>query len=327
MASMPPQFASEDIAAVKRYRPGKELLPSHWSEGFVPAQGLHHHYYRTGGEKPRLVLLHGFQESALCWLRVAKVLEHGYDLLLLDARGHGLTERAGANFTPQALAEDVAEVIQVLNFDQPHVLGFSMGSDTAIRLAATCPSLVRTMIVSGVSDQVPEPQQFVQSPGYRAWYQAFVDYIKALKTQTHEERLVSSLRMQPPGTALLPEDEYVPLVEASANVDLDLVLQGDELWSQVRQRYEEGREMQARITCPVLLMYSGHFPTPGASMTLREEPGKRPNEKIVYFEHAGHLIYREHFAQFIAVITAFLTEHEPSLSATRGSTGSEGRPD
>jgi len=323
MASMSPQFLPRDIASVKRYRTIKELLPSHWSEGFVPAHGLHHHYYRTGGEKPRLVLLHGFQESAVCWLRVAKALEHDYDLLLLDARGHGLTERAGANFTPQALTEDVAEVIQVLNLDQPHLLGFSMGSDTAIRLAATYPSLVRTIIVSGASDQAPEPQQFALSPGYRAWYQAFVDYIKALKTQTHEERLVSSLRMQPPGTPLLPEEEYVPLVEASAHVDLELVLQGDELWSQARQRYEECRQMQARVTCPVLLMYSSHFPTPGASVTLREEPGERPNEKIVRFEHAGHLIYREHFEQFIEVITAFLTEHEPSLSANRDHAASD----
>jgi N-formylmaleamate deformylase len=310
MASMPPNCAPEHIAAVKRYRKIEELLPSHWSEHSVLAHGLRHHYYRTGGEKPQLLLLHGFQESALCWLRVAKVLEQDYDLLLLDARGHGLTERAGASFTPQALTEDVADVIQALKLDQPHLLGFSMGSETAIRLAATYPSLVRTVIVSGASDRAPEPQQFAHSPGYQAWYQAFVEYIKALKTQTHEERLVSSLRMQPPGTPLFPEEEYVPLVEASAHVDLDLVLHSDALWSQARQRYEEGRQMQARITCPVLLMYSDHFPTPGASVTLREEPGERPNETIVRFEHAGHLIYREHFAQFIGVVTAFLAKHK-----------------
>jgi pimeloyl-ACP methyl ester carboxylesterase len=157
----------------------------------------------------------------------------------------------------------------------------------------------------------------MDSPGYRTWYQTFVDYLKELKTQTHEERLLSSLRMQPPDAPLLPEEEYVPLLEASAHVDLDLVLQGDELWSQARQRYEEGRQEQARITCPVLLMYSDHFPTPGAAVIVREEPGERSNEKIVRFEHAGHLIYREHFEQFIGVVTAFLAEHESFPLANR----------
>jgi len=59
----------------------------------------------------------------------------------------------------------------------------------------------------------------------------------------------------------------------------------------------------------VLLLYSEHFPAPGTPVTLREEPGERLNEKIVCFEHAGHLIYREHFEQFVKVVTAFLKEY------------------
>jgi pimeloyl-ACP methyl ester carboxylesterase len=109
-----------------------------------------------------------------------------------------------------------------------------------------------------------------------------------------------------PGVPLPPEDQYVPMVEASAHVDLDLVLLGNELWSRARQQYEEVRQWQTRITCPVLLLYSGHFPAPGTPVTLREEPGERPNEKIVRFEHADHLIYREHVEQFVKVVTAFL---------------------
>jgi pimeloyl-ACP methyl ester carboxylesterase len=303
------QFSPEQIAAVKNYRKIEELIPSHWSESFVKANGLRHHYYRTGGEKPQLVLLHGFQESAICWLPVAKVLEQDYDIILIDARGHGLSDRITTGFTPQLLTEDVADVIQALKLDRPHILGFSMGSDTVIRLAATHPGLMRTIIVAGTSDQAPQTQDFVNSPGYQAWYQSFVDYLKALKTQTHEERMISSLRMLPPGTPLPSEDQYVPLVEAYAHVDIDLVLLGNELWSRARQQYEEVRQLQTSITCPVLLMYSEHFSTPGVPVTLREEPGERPNEKIVRFENAGHLIHREHFERFVEVVTMFLKEH------------------
>lgn len=72
----------EQLAAVKQYRTIEALIPAHWTEGDVQANGIRQHYYRSGGTKPVLVLLHGFQESALCWLPVARVLEQDYDLVL-----------------------------------------------------------------------------------------------------------------------------------------------------------------------------------------------------------------------------------------------------
>ena len=94
------------------------------------------------------------------------MLEQDYDLVLIDARGHGLSDRAGPAFTPHLLTADAAGVIQALKLDQPHLFGFSMGAETAVRLAATHPGLVRTVIVSGANDQAPQPQQVVNSPGY-----------------------------------------------------------------------------------------------------------------------------------------------------------------
>ncbi len=47
-------------ALVKTYRPIEELIPAHWREGDVLANGIRHHYYRTGGDKPPLLLPHGF---------------------------------------------------------------------------------------------------------------------------------------------------------------------------------------------------------------------------------------------------------------------------
>ncbi|MEO8957146.1 MAG: alpha/beta fold hydrolase [Ktedonobacteraceae bacterium] len=75
-------------AIVQTYRPIEELVPAHWNEGDVVANGIRQHYYRTGGEKPPLLLLHGFNEYGLTWLRTAKELAGDYDIIMLDARGH-----------------------------------------------------------------------------------------------------------------------------------------------------------------------------------------------------------------------------------------------
>src|SRR5947209_4169274 len=292
MNNAQPHLSPQRVARVKSYRKIEDLIPSHWSEGDLQANGIRQHYYRTGGEKPQLVLLHGLQESALCWLRVAKVLEQDYDLVLLDARGHGRSDRITSGFSPELLTEDAAGAIGVLGLERPSVLGFSMGGSTAIRLAATHPDLVQSILVGGWSDTQPDGQAFLNSEGYQAWYKSWLTWLESLQKQTHEEQLVSTLTHMPPGAPLLPEDEYVPMVDANAHVDLDLVRRGNELWSQASVQAQETKAMVQRITCPVLLMYSGFFPVPGAPQTLREEPSEQPNVKIVRFENAGHLIYR-----------------------------------
>ncbi len=90
-------------ANVKTYRPIEELLPAHWSEGNVFANGIRHHYYRTGGNKPALLLLHGFNEYGLTWLRVAKELEQDYDIIMVDARGHGRSDGIASGFSNSLL--------------------------------------------------------------------------------------------------------------------------------------------------------------------------------------------------------------------------------
>ena len=306
---MQSHLSEAQIETVKRYRKIEALVPAHWTEDRVLAHGIQQHYYRTGGDKPRLLLLHGFMESALSWLRTAKVLESQYDVIMVDARGHGLSDGIASGYSPQLLTDDVAEFIRALGLDKPAVLGFSLGGEMALRLAALYPDLPRCVLVGGANDQLGDVEAMSSSEGYKAWYNAWVAWLRDLKTQTHEERLVSSLHQLPPGAPLPPEDEYVAMVESSARVDLGLVELGPSLWSLRKAQFEEVKALQERITCPVLLMYSGYFSVPGAPQALREEPSTQPNVKIVRFENAGHMIYRERFDQFIDVVQRFLREH------------------
>src|SRR3989440_12033128 len=105
-----PSYA-ELQALVKTYRPIEELLPAHWSEGDVFANGIRHHYYRTGGEKPALLLLHGFNEYGLTWLRVAKELEQDYDIIMVDASGHGSSDGIAFGFSSILLVIDALAII------------------------------------------------------------------------------------------------------------------------------------------------------------------------------------------------------------------------
>jgi N-formylmaleamate deformylase len=67
---------------------------AHWQSGDVTANGIRLHYTRTGGDKPPLVLAHGVTDDGLCWTPVAAALAPDYDVIMVDARGHGRSARS-----------------------------------------------------------------------------------------------------------------------------------------------------------------------------------------------------------------------------------------
>ena len=61
---------------------------AHWIQNDLLVNGVRLHYYRTGhGDKPPLVLVHGFSDNGLCWTPVARDLEAEYDVIMPDMRG------------------------------------------------------------------------------------------------------------------------------------------------------------------------------------------------------------------------------------------------
>ena len=105
---------------------------TNWHSDLVQVNGHAIHYYRTGGQKSPLILLHGFSDNGLCWLRAAQTLQVTYDLIMPDAHGHGLSYRVTPG-QPLNLVDDVAGLIQALELKKPALLGHSMGASTAER--------------------------------------------------------------------------------------------------------------------------------------------------------------------------------------------------
>jgi pimeloyl-ACP methyl ester carboxylesterase len=293
-------------AIMKTYRPIEELLPAHWSEGDVFANGIRHHYYRTGGNKPALLLLHGFNEYGLTWLRVAKELEQDYDIIMVDARGHGHSDGIADGFSSSLLVEDAAGVIRALNLDRPRIIGLSQGGSTVLRLAVTYPELVHSFIFEGWGDEA-RGGAVANSEGYQAWVNSWLAWLEQLRTMSHQERIVSALPQLLPttGGSLWPEDEYVPMVEAYAQFDLDLARSSMQLWANSDK--DDPAELLQRVTCPALIMkHAWAFPAPGTQPAVREMPSEQPHIRIVYFENTGHLIRRVAFGQYMSLVREFL---------------------
>lgn len=303
--TLPPQGYPDFAAAVARYRPLEDLIPSGWTQDTLVTNGFRHHVYRTGGGKPPVLLLHGFLDGAPSWFRTATALAAEFDVIMPDARGHGRSDRSGARYDPDQMAEDGADIIRALECAPARVLGHSMGGGTAIRLADRHPDLVRAVIIEGWGDTSAGAADLSRTPQYQAWLNEYVAWLERLKTLDHADRMASALSQLQPGSPLLPEEEYVAWVDTCAHLDLDLVRLVATLWSRLTADVEVTTQALRRAACPVLVMKSDFFPTPG-ERRLRDEPSDRPNVRVVRFEHTGHLIHRDAFQPFVELTRDFL---------------------
>lgn len=117
-----------------------------WPSGLLPISGGQIAYHRTGGDGPALVLSHGLTDNRLCWSRLAAALSPDFDVIMLDARGHGGSSRMipGELHDPAA---DVAEAIEALGLTRPIVMGHSVGARSTARYADTWPDRVARVIL------------------------------------------------------------------------------------------------------------------------------------------------------------------------------------
>jgi pimeloyl-ACP methyl ester carboxylesterase len=104
-----------------------------------------------------IVLLHGFSaDSERNFVRpgiLAKLLAAGERVVALDARGHGRSDRPTdvAAYEHDAMRRDVAALLDHLAIAECVVVGYSMGGQTALRLAAVDPR-VSALVLLGVGD-------------------------------------------------------------------------------------------------------------------------------------------------------------------------------
>lgn len=118
-----------------------------WIEGTCEGNGIDMHYFRTGGNKSPVVLLHGLMTSGICWTPVARVLEKDYDVIMPDARGHGNSGVPDQGYLYENLAADVVSLIDALDLVNPVLVGHSMGGMTAAVVASRNPKRLRGLIL------------------------------------------------------------------------------------------------------------------------------------------------------------------------------------
>lgn len=124
-------------------------IPKGWSDGYVFANGIRIHYYHAipNPGKPVIVMAHGVSDNGLCWTTLTQKLQSDYDIYMVDARGHGLTDPPTPADSSNAMVKDLVEFTERMKLIKPILMGHSMGAATVMRIGADYPQLAKAIIM------------------------------------------------------------------------------------------------------------------------------------------------------------------------------------
>ena len=126
------------------------------------ADGIEWHYLRSeeAGDKPVVLLVHGFGADSSNWVRFVNELEGEYHFIVPDLPGHGTTTRnLELNYSTPNQAARVLTLMTALEVEQFHMAGNSMGGDITLRTTEIAPQRVLSMGLidsAGITLRTPE---------------------------------------------------------------------------------------------------------------------------------------------------------------------------
>jgi pimeloyl-ACP methyl ester carboxylesterase len=268
--------------------------PSGWTDGYVIANGIRIHYWRTGGDKPVMVLAHGSSDDGLCWTNFAKELTDDYDIIMFDARGHGLSDPPSKSDPSDVQAEDLAALVRALKLEKPILMGHSMGSSSVARCSAKYPDLPSAVILE-------DPRLIPRSP----------DDPRASPTAESQERRRNQVLER-------NNKSYEQLVAECMERSPSWGRSECECWAPSKRLHHPNTayrrfgdrppmgELFTKIIVPTLILKAD---ASDSDRKKNEQVAKvLQNGTLVHIDGAGHNVRREQKASLLKSLNAFLAE-------------------
>jgi pimeloyl-ACP methyl ester carboxylesterase len=253
--------------------------------------------FRSAGEGPALVLLHGFLCDSRCWRRQLSDLSDRFTVIAWDAPGAGATPDPPDPFTITDWARSLVGFLDVMGVERAHILGLSWGGLLAQELYRVDPTRVLGLILADT---------------YAGWK-------GSLGSSVAEQRLARCI-----GESSLPPEEFVArwvpvefftdaappeLAAEMAAVVADFHPVGFRLMAKALAD-EDTTEFLPRIEVPTLLLWGeeDRRSPVGIAEQFRDAI---PGAELVVLPRAAHISNMERPDAFNAEVRRFCLSHLP----------------
>jgi pimeloyl-ACP methyl ester carboxylesterase len=264
------------------------------SRQVLEREGVRLSYLDFGGDGPPVVLLHGLAGHAGEWAETARWLSERAQVLALDARGHGRSEREPSDVTRAAHVADVAFVVEQLDLEPVVLIGQSLGGQTALLVAAERRDIVRGLVLADASPAEGRESEVADvQRALAGWPVPFPSRDAALSffggPSLAAEAWVQGLEQR--------DDGWWP------SFDLDVIIRT------LREAAGESHwEHWEAIACPTLVVRAGNELVRDAE--ARQMIDRLPRAQFVELHDAEHDLHLDRPLEWRRAITDFLDEFD-----------------
>lgn len=263
------------------------------------------HYAEGPAHGVPLVMLHGATARWQTFLSVLPLLAMRYHTYALDLRGHGLSGRTPGAYKTVDFPKGIDTFLREQVAEPAVLLGWSLGSDVALQLAAEAPELVRALILEDSDAHlITETGADETDPGLIPIFEFLRSTYDIVSKDPSFPHVLASL------AAIDPQEDDISRrrrAKTLGQVDPEFLLEGAN--NTMDLGFRPG-ELAEKITCPVLLIRGD----PALGGIVKDEDVDWYRSHIRDFSHiavagAGHnvhrtqpLTYYQHVMNFIEAI-------------------------
>ncbi|HQN51918.1 MAG TPA: alpha/beta hydrolase [Phenylobacterium sp.] len=259
-----------------------------WRKGWVEVAGGRLAYHRTGGSGPVMVLAHGLTDNGLCWSRLANALQDRFDVILLDARGHGESARI-SDGPPHDPGMDLVQACEALGLAAPIIVGHSVGARAALDFAALRPDGLAALVLE--DPPLLPLLDAAKTERRRLGFQQDVEAMQALS----DDGLAERGRQSHP---TWDEGDFPAWRTSKRQVDPRAYPEFQRPW----------QAALAAVTVPTLLVCGTVADGSLVKDDIAAEASAlNPRLEVVRIEGAGHNTRRENFPAYLDAVSNFLS--------------------
>jgi pimeloyl-ACP methyl ester carboxylesterase len=270
----------------------------------------------TGGEGPPLLLVHGWPQSWYQWRMLMPALARDFQVVAVDQRGIGLSDKPPGGYDTATLASDLVALMEVLGHQRFALVGFDTGMVISYALAADHPDRLERLVVGeaplpGVSPPVPLilPPQLND----RLWHIAFnqLEQVNEQLVTGREAIFFGAEYAASAGTNKLPDETVSYYVDRLA-ADPEALHGSFQLYRAFPTTIAQNQQRKTRrLTLPVQAV--GGAESSGAMVADTMQLVADDVQTLVV-PGCGHWVAEQAPEELLAALTAFLAPYRTRRS-------------
>lgn len=284
-------------------------MDSTWAE--VKTVRVHGHEiaYRSAGDGPVVLLVHGMAGSSATWKPLIPLLAPNVTVLAPDLPGHGRSPKLRGDYSLGASASFLRDLVTTLGYDRVTVVGQSLGGGVAMQFCYQYPERVARLVLvgsGGLGEEVMPVLKVLAAPGadllmIPVFLPVFRDAGNAVG------RALAKVGLRPSPQAFEMWRAYASLTDPAARSAFVQTLRAVVDTRGQRVSAHDKLYLSARV--PSMVVWGDSDPVIPVSHAYAAHEAM-PSSRLEIFEGRGHFVHFEDPSGFADVLLDFVATTE-----------------